>query len=54
MASLREVALNGFLDLVARDRANDLIGNLSALEDEQGGNSADVELACGVGVFVDV
>src|SRR4029077_19651603 len=51
---LREVALNGFLDLVARDRADDLLGDLPALEDEQGWDAADVELSGGVGIFVDV
>src|SRR5579863_9826230 len=54
MVSLREVALNGFLDLVARDRADDLLGDLPALEDEQGWDAADVELSGGVGIFVDV
>ena len=51
---LRDVALNGFLDLVARDRTDHLLGDLPALEDEQGWNPADVELAGGVGIFVDV
>src|SRR6266436_628960 len=48
------MTLDGFLDLVARHRSNHLLGNLSTLEDEQRGNSADVELACRVRVFVDV
>ena len=48
------MALDGFLDLVARDRADNLLGDLSALEDQQGRDAADVELARGVGVFVHV
>src|SRR5579864_3666673 len=54
MVSLREVAENGFLDLIARDRADDLLGDLPALEYEQGRDATDVELAGGVGVLVDI
>src|ERR1019366_2489390 len=54
MVSLRDVALNGFLDLIARDRADDLLGDLPVLEDEQCWDAADVELAGGIRVFVDV
>jgi hypothetical protein len=48
------MTLDGLFDLVARHRANHLLGYLSALEDEQGRNAADVELACGIRVLVDV
>jgi len=50
MVSLRDVALTSFLDLIARDRADDLLGDLSALKMSRVG-SRDVELAGGVGIF---
>jgi hypothetical protein len=51
---LCDVALNGFLDLVFGDRADNLLGNLAALEDEQRRDAANVEIARGIGVFIDV
>ena len=42
------MALDDFLDLIAGDRPDHLLGNLPALEDEQGRNAADVELPGGV------
>src|SRR5260221_14767894 len=48
------MTLDGFLDLIARHRTNHLLGDLSALEDKQGWDTTDVELARGVRVFVDV
>ena len=44
MECLHDVTLNGFFDLVAGHRADNLLGDLAALEDQQGGDAADIEL----------
>src|SRR6266853_3940455 len=54
MCCLPEMTLDGLFDLVTRHRANHLLGYLSALENEKRRDAADVELACGIRVFVDV
>jgi hypothetical protein len=48
------VALEDLYNLVLRDGADDLIGYLSALEDQKRGDAANVELARGLDVFIDV
>ena len=54
MSGLPEMTLDGFLDLVPGYRANYLLGYLSALEDEQRRDAANVELACGIRVFINI
>lgn len=48
------MALNDFLDLIFGHRADDLIGYLAALEDQQSGDAADVEFSGGAHVFIHV
>src|SRR5258706_7230815 len=54
MCCLPEMTLDGLFDLVARYGAHHLLSYLSTLENEQRRNAADIELACGIRVFVDV
>jgi hypothetical protein len=49
-----QVTLEGLGDLLFGDRADNLLGHLATLEDEQGGDPANVEPAGGVDVFVHV
>ncbi len=51
---LGDVALENLDDLLFRDGANELIGNLTALENQQCGNAADAELGGDVHIFIDV
>lgn len=51
---LRDVALDDFFDLLFGDGADDLVGYLAALENQQGGDAADIEFSGGVLVVVHV
>src|SRR5579872_4266486 len=54
MCCLPKMTLDGLFNLVTWNGANHLLGYLPALENEERRDAADVELACGVCVFVDV
>lgn len=51
---LGDVALEDLYDLLFGYSADKLIGNLSALENEQRGNAANAELGRDIHIFIDV
>src|ERR1700757_5468456 len=51
---LGNVALEDLYDLLFRHGADDLLGHLSALEHEEGRNTANIEFSRGINILIDV